>query len=288
MDHREVSGPAAVARKTVSVRMWRKAIAVLFTGFGALLLVFSLLGLNTYLGRYESKTVIGERFDAALAPKLKSVNELYGEALMRQGNWQNATSEEKMSAFYDVVVERFTYGSKAKYNLFSNWIMWVLGLFNSDAAYISDPDILLKYGFSIMCHQSSWVLATLAKKENLPFRHVELSGHVVMEAWWGDAWHLYDPSFEVIPLREGTILSGRDLEDKPYLVKLFYGNRGDCVEPLFATKYDNSFVTDGMFIWKAEVLSLIERVSNYAKWALPILMIIVGICLFLLGIKKGG
>ena len=264
----------------------KKVVGGLFIGIGALLMVFSLIGTCTHLGRYESKNVVEERFDANLASKVRNIDELHAEAIARNGNWQNATSEEKMSSFYDVVVERFSYGSKAKYNLFSNWIMSFLGLFNPNAAYISDPDVLLKYGFSVMCHQSSWVLATLAKKENVPFRHVELGGHVVLEAWWGDAWHLYDPAFEVIPTSGNKIYSVNDLEDKPCLVKSFYGNRGDAVAPLFATKYDNSFVTDGMFIWKAEVLSLIERVSNYAKWMIPFFMMIVGIFLFLLSLKN--
>ena len=264
----------------------KKVVGALFIGIGALLMVFLLIGTYTHLGRYESKTIVEERFNANLASKVKNIDELHSEAIVRNGNWQYATSEEKMSSFYDVVAERFSYGSKAKYNLFSNWIMWVLGLFNRNAAYISDPDALLKYGFSVMCHQSSWVLATLAKKENIPFRHVELSGHVVMEAWWGDAWHLYDPAFEVIPINGNVIYSVNDFEDDPYLIKVFYGNKGNIVAPLFASKYDNSFVTDGMFIWKAEVLSLIERVSNYAKWMIPFFMMIVGIFLFLLSLKN--
>ena len=263
--------------------MGKKISGGLFFGIGAILILLTLLGNFTNLGRYENKLVAGDRFDATLVSNINGIGELYGAAVARSDNWEQSPAKDRMTSLYGVVIDRFTHGSKAKYNPFSNWIMWFLGLFNHNAAYISDPDVLLKYGFSVMCHQSSWVLATLAKKENIPFRHVNLCGHVVMEAWWGDDWHLYDPSYEVIPIKGDVVYNVNDLENKPFLVKTYYGNRGDAVAPLFATKYNNSFVTDGMFIWKAEVLSLIERISNYAKWVLPFLMIIVGSFLFLLG-----
>ena len=247
-------------------------------GIGAILILLTLFGKFTDLGRYESKLVSGDRFDAVLVPNIRGIDELHREAASRRENWGHAPARDRMNSLYNVVAERFTYGSKAKYNLFSNWIMWSLGLFNRNAAYISDPDVLLEYGYSVMCHQSSWVLATLAKKENIPFRHVELSGHVVMEAWWGGTWHMYDPAFEVVPQERDEVYGVMALEDAPNLVKSHYGKRGDAVAPLFSSKYDNSFVTDGMFFWKADVLSRIERISNWLKWILPLLMMVVGSC----------
>jgi len=255
----------------------RKTFSGLLVGFGALLLLVSILGEVTNLGCYGGVDAADEVFDHELADKARSMAALRAEAIARQGDWLNTTQEDRMNALYSVVIQRFTYGSKAQYNIFSNWIMWGLGLFNRNAAFISNPEHLLKYGYTVMCHQASWVLAAMAREEKIPFRHVNLSGHVVMEAGWDNQWHLYDPAYEVVPKYDGKIVDANFLEDRPDLARLFFGKRGDVIASLFATKYNNSFVTNGMFIWKAEVLSLVAQISNYAKWVVPVLMIVLGV-----------
>lgn len=276
MDHPDVSSMAsAVVGKQMNIPI-KKTFSGFFFALGSLLLLVLLLGEVTNLGCYGGVNAEGEVFDQELADKARDMVALRAEAIARQGDWLNATSEDRMNALYSVVIQRFTYGSKAQYNIFSNWIMWGLGLFNRNAAFISNPDHLLKYGYTVMCHQASWVLAAMAREEKIPFRHVNLSGHVVMEAGWDNQWHLYDPAFEVVPKYDGKIVDVSFLEDRPDLVKVFYGKRGDVVARLFATKFNNSFVTNGMFIWKAQVLSLVEDISNYAKWFIPVLIICLG------------
>ena len=264
----------------------KKTFSGFFFGFGALLLLVSLMGEVTNLGCYGGVNAEGEAFDHELADKARDMAALRAEAIARQGDWLNATPEDRMNALYSVVIQRFTYGSKAQYNIFSNWIMWGLGRFNRNAAFISNPDHLLKYGYTAMCHQASWVLAAMAREEKIPFRHVNLSGHVVMEAGWDNQWHMYDPTYEVIPKYDGKIVDANFLENRPDLARLFFGKRGNVVAGLFATKCNNSFVTNGMFIWKAEVLSWVARISSYAKWVVPVLMIVLGVLLSLRQIRE--
>lgn len=60
-----------------------------------------------------------------------------------------------------------------------------------------NPAILLNSLESGYCDDASAVLANLGKAAGLTTRVIELSGHVVMEFFYNDNWHLFDPDKKV-------------------------------------------------------------------------------------------
>ena len=189
----------------------RYLLSIGFILLGALGLLLSLLGEVSDLGKYTSSDPRSwESFDQKLVDNTPDYISLQNklDSLINQSINQSMSEQEKMFQAYDLVTHRFTHTDEAKYNLFSNWLLWLMGKVYTPFAYIRQPEVLVNLGHSSLCSEQAYLLQTLAESQGIRTRSVGLNGHVVMEAWYDNDWHLYDPDLEVVPLLDdGRVLS---------------------------------------------------------------------------------
>ena len=260
-------------------------------GFGLLLvggglLLVAALGEWGGAGSFASSPIrSGERFDPALPTQTRSVEALYRAAEARvAGGLHELPPDEAMQVLFDIVADRFTDGAPL-HTPFTNWILWVLGRVHPAFATSRDPDLVLKHGHEAACGEISYVLLRITELAGIRPRHVGLFGHVVMEAWYDDGWHMYDPNFEVIPrAASGSVLSVSALSSDPSLVRQAYAGRAspakiESLVRIITSRNDNSFVSypiGAQFEWKSQVLMKAERVAEWLKFIIPGIVVLVG------------
>lgn len=248
------------------------------------MILLCLLGSMTNLSNYTNRNAQKwDRFDSSLPSKtfnLKTLQSYVADNL----DGKIFTNKQIMNELYYIVTDRFTHGS-ARYNIFSNWLLYSMGKMHPVFTFIRDPDVLLHYGHTGNCGQQSYLLLVLAERFGIRARHVGLKGHVVMEAWYSGEWHMYDPDLEVVPEVPGHgVISVEALSREPILIKTLYQGRGtpayvDYIIKIFTSREDNTFVSYprlAQFEWKANALSYFELIANWLKWILPLFMLVAG------------
>ncbi|ROO32505.1 hypothetical protein [Salinisphaera orenii] len=263
----------------------RRAIGYLAGSIGTVLIALSLLGDFTPLGQYSNDAPRSwESFDPEKVTRERSLAALRHDARTRLDDFESATSEAQMLALFETTTTRFSHSDGARYTIFSNWILAAAGLLNRNFSVIRDPERMVAGGHSLICSQSSYLLLTLARQEGIKVRHVGLDGHVVMEAWYDGAWHMFDPDQEVIARTEdGSIASVDDLAERSDLLESAYAqpNQRNLI-PIIASQANNSFVSypeGARFVWTADVLAHVERSTAVLKYVLPLLLVLVGFAL---------
>lgn len=267
----------------------------LFSGgfiiFGVLGLVVSLLGEVTSLGNYASLPPQSwEKFDSQLVSETPDLILLTDKLSALLQSSQNTSSQEKMLTAYHLVINRFTHSDQAKYNIFSNWLLWLMGEIYSPFSYILNPHVLVEKGHSALCSEQAYLLQTLAESANIPTRAVYLNGHVVMEAWYANDWHLFDPDLEVVPVLEnGRILSLDELAQSPELIQKYYMHRGTAeyvqhIVKIISSRQDNAFVLYWMM--EKHLNYRLQKIAYYLKWIFPLFLLLMGIGLYVKKSKK--
>jgi hypothetical protein len=265
---------------------------------GILLLALSLLGDGTAAGRYQNfPPRPWERFDPALSAATPDMRSLYRAAETRAGGpLRDLPAAKRMEVLFGVVSDRFTHGNRATYSPYSNWILWTLGLVVPRYRDIQDPDVLLKYGHSLLCGDVSFVLMGLAAMSGIPARHVLLNGHILMEAWYDGDWHAYDPDLEVwIRGQNGRVLSVREAIGRVPLITEAYAGKGDArflksVLEIFADPSDDRYLTyppRGLFGGSGQRPGRLEQAAGYGRYGIPAAFLAAGSLLLLAGWKKG-
>lgn len=253
-----------------------KYVGISMSLIGVVLLLVAAAGHWTAVGKYENASPRNwERFDSNLVDTLDSFQRLNESAKDRLP--ANASEREIMDALYDTVAERFTH-KNATHNFFSNWLLYLAGKIHPALSSIYDPYLLVGKGHSLLCGQSSYVLLSLALENGIKARHVGLDGHVVMEAWYDSDWHLFDPDLEVVPLDSaGAVLSVEELALNQELLEKYYGPHGFV--HIVGSRENNTYMSypeGSRFEWKTNVLVYIEKVMEVLKFALPIVLIVMG------------
>jgi hypothetical protein len=187
-----------------------------------------------------------------------------------------------MLALYGLVTERFTHRA-ARHTFFSNWLLSGMGAIHPAFAHIRVPETMVRRGYSLLCGQSSYVLLRLAMDNGIRARHVGLNGHVVMEAWYDNDWHLFDPDLEVVPRNvKGEIPGVEELARNQELLHQYYGDyhgtNASMVE-ILGSREDNTYMSyppGAWFGWKSNVLFWFEKFAEHLKFVLPVLMVIPG------------
>jgi hypothetical protein len=242
-----------------------------------MLLLVAVIGDCTRLGDYlSSPPRKWERFVPDSALEVKSYAQLLAQS--RQGQPRNEGPRQAMNRLYRLVTDRFTH-REASHTFFSNWLAYGLGYLNSGFSHIWSVDLMVRKGHSLLCDQSSYLLLRLAHDHGVRSRHVGLNGHVVMEAWYEDDWHLYDPDLEVLPVNsQGHVMSVEKLSHEKELLQSYYGRHG-MMEIVGSLQDDNyvSYPESARFTWQAELLSRLEPALQILKYLLPLMMVIVGI-----------
>lgn len=254
---------------------------------GAGLLLMSMIGEWSSLGDLPTKRArVWEHFDRGLAERTRTLDALYDAAKKKNGgNLRSLPPQQSMQSLFAIASARFTHGA-AVHTPLSNWMLWALGRIHPAFGAVRDPGILLKRSASAFCGEVSYVLMQLARKAGIRSRHVGLNGHIVMEAWYDGGWHMYDPDFEVAPLNgAGSVLSVAALSRNEDLIRKAYGGKSgsqlslDAVVRILTSREDNNFVSyppGSQFEWKSQILLHFEQSSEYLKFIVPALLIVVG------------
>jgi hypothetical protein len=180
-----------------------------------------------------------------------------------------------MDLLFEFVAKRFGH-KRLDHTIFTNWIMWFLGIPRPEIRSMRVPDNILKYGNHGFCSQTSYVLLTLAEQNGIPARHVNIKGtHVIMEAWYDGAWHMYDPDLKIKPTLNGNILSVVELSQERSLLEALYGNAPLFVERLPQMNLHSYARNGDWFIWSSHALMLIEIAADYLKFIVPILILVL-------------
>ncbi len=266
--------------------MVKKITAKTLAILGVSLLCVSLIGDFTSIGGYENNIPRAwERFDKSLVSKTRDIGDLILEAKRRQENFSTLNDEQKMIVLYEVVIDRFVHNEGARHTIYTNWLLYLGGKVVSPLGIIWDPDILVSKGHSLICSQSSYLLLQMALQNKIKARHVGLNGHVVMEAWYADDWHLFDPDAEVMPKDvSGRILSVDELSKNTDIVKKEYPIiKGEYIN-IIISREDNSFVSypvGAYFEWKSQVLFYFEKIAQVFKYLIPLFILFCSIYLLL-------
>jgi hypothetical protein len=273
----------------------RKRLGVILIALGCGLLAASAFGIWTHMGKYRNYPARPwERFDPVLAESTPDLDALYQAAEARaERPFEELPPSERMQFLYEAVSDRFTHGDRAVYSPFSNWVLWTLGYINRRYRDIQDPDVLLRNGHSALCGDVSYVLMRLASNAGIPSRHVLLNGHIVMEAWYSEGWHAYDPDFEVaVKDPGGLVLSAETLSGKPDLIRQAYAGRGspaflENLVSIYTTRNDNLWMTypaeSGITV-KGQRPGRVEQAARLGRILLPTAMVLLGA--FLAGVPR--
>ncbi len=111
-------------------------------------------------------------------------------------------------------------------------------------AEIHDPVKFLNvYGYGF-CDDCAATFSELTRAAGIKSRIHGLSGHVVGEAYYNGAWHMYDPDHEVVyRTKEGKVASVADLEMRPQIItatpKDPIGSNSQGIANLYTTTDNN-------------------------------------------------
>lgn len=199
------------------------------------------------------------------------------------------TNIQKMQYIYQFVVTRFNHKNgkgdgTPRYSLFDNYLLYFAGFIHPHLNHIKDPKYLFIQEKIQICSELSYLMVVMAEQQGIRARHVGLNGHVVMEAFYDDDWHMYDPLHKIIPIHNKEVKSVHFLERNPNILRKMY-QRSNYSEKfiehnldIFTSKHDNTFISYpplSQFNWKATVLLYFEKIMHYFKWLIPILLIMM-------------
>ncbi len=233
-----------------------------------------------YTGITPTVSFPKERFRPEIVAETRTLSDLVQFARRSSKSpFDTQPASEKMESFYQTVIDRFTHG-ELRHTVFTNWIMSAGGLFNGNISYIRVPDSVLKYSKGA-CSEISYILLRLAANVGIPARHVGLNGHVVMEAWYDNGWHMYDPDNEIVPRTRQGVASVDELSRNESLLNQYYGHMPD-VERTFRGRENHNYVAyprGSQFVWKARLLMIVETITEVVKFVIPGILIVAGIIL---------
>ncbi|GAA4321423.1 hypothetical protein [Flaviaesturariibacter amylovorans] len=144
---------------------------------------------------FKDATHGGEKFDPALAARLRSVNDVvsYTDSLA------TARSIDPKSLSYgllltDVIQRRFEHGYSS-YRLSQNWVASLAGSVKRDLAAVVIPDDILTFD-NAACSQQTMVLMEALGRKGIDMRTVLFHTHFAVEARYNGAWRLLDADVE--------------------------------------------------------------------------------------------
>jgi hypothetical protein len=257
----------------LSRRLLLRVSAWLAVGAGTGLLLVALLGDFTRLGQYRVyQPMSWDSHDPELVVRTRDRAALIAEAVQRvEASGAERSDRTLMNALYLVTIERFVHGA-AEHTPFTNWVVWARGLPNEHQIRLRDTDELLRRGHAALCGQISQLLADMARELGIEARLIQLEGHVVMEAYFDGAWHMYDADAEVgaSSLFDAPPAIDELIADPDRLTALYAPNNPQMVPVILST--DNNWIGD-----QDQYRVRLESIGSVAKYTVPLLMMMVGL-----------
>lgn len=169
------------------------------------------------------------------------------------------------------------HSDKRKIQIYENWVLWSGGKIYGPLSRTQNP-IRIVLGGKALCSEVSAVFNRIATLNNFDARFIGLNGHVVSEIRTDDGWHVVDPDFgvtyqvglKVLETREGVPLMREALSGRGYNEETI-----DKYIHLFQTSSDNTVFEVGVAL--SPRLYAIEQISEYLKWIIPIILVLLGI-----------
>ena len=162
----------------------------------------------------------------------------------------------------------------AKPTLFENWILWAYSQYIGHYEWKkTERAIRLGGGF---CSQHAIVFDNILKEQGIESRLLGLNGHVLNEILVDGKWRIYDPAYNVV-----FADSLKKLEDSPEKVFSAYKNakrpeeEAKHWEKVFSSAEDNWHFKSSKHY--SVIGYAIEITSFYLVWAIPLLMISIGL-----------
>ncbi len=167
-----------------------------------------------------------------------------------------------------------------KYNkptFFENYILWFFSKYLGYYEWRStEKAVRLGGGF---CSQHAIIFNNILMCQGMKSRILGLSGHVLNEVFLDGKWQVYDPTFG-IPFG----MSLKELEsdhEKVYQIYKEFG-RPDAEarhwQKIFASDYDNWYYHAAEnYAQRGYLIYIVEKISFYFIWAIPIIIISLGI-----------
>lgn len=190
-----------------------------------------------------------------------------------QINSLDSNKKENVILNYEKIIQTFPHGV-AVHTINTNWIMYILGKVHSTLGTMYKHENFFK-SQDLICSQSSYLLMKILEKQDITTRHVSLYGHVLLEVWFDNKWHMIDPDRRVIPYDNNEILSVNELIEKPDILRKYYDEE---TVNLFLTRENNSCVSypqGTYFEWKSNVLRYYEELMEVLKYLVPIFIFIL-------------
>jgi len=201
---------------------------------------------------------------------------------MSDEDWSTIDERAKMDAIMKSLRKTFDNG-RPRHTLETNWILFLLGQLNEYIAAPRIPNVMLRSTPVLQCGEFSYLAMRMALEEGIRARHVGLYGHVVMEAFYDDRWHMYDPSNEVYADSEGMTYPVSYLERHPETIGDIYRHRTrekiDRIIEKYGTTENNTYMTIPRGTWfnpKGEILMRFEAVAEVLKWIVPVMVLLFG------------
>lgn len=262
--------------KTQNITMRIASYVTILTS--TVLLLCSVLGVYTNLGHYSSKKAKNNyRLSENIVNKTPNIKKL-NKIAKKQFIPNDASKREIATGLFEIVSLRFSNGNRAEYNIFNNWVMGIFRYIPFEIAEnfitIHNPYDLVRFGHTALCDKQASVLLTLMNKNGVKGRIVGLNGHVVMEAYYDDSWHMYDPNQEVYVTNNSTVLPLSELEkiNKSFLKKYY---RSDFISIIKSA--DNNHPLPPNTMSNSPDYAQLQYYSHYLKWGIPLFFLIVSV-----------
>lgn len=194
--------------------------------------------------------------------------------------------QKAMSKIFEVVIRRYRH-RLANHNIFTNYLIWLAGILKRPWAQITDTELLLKYSNHGLCSQQAQTLVDIATKIGLKARIVGLNGHTVTEVFYNDRWHMFDPDYEIIPIKRERIYSVNELAENFALIEELYKESSQCVTKeslekiakIISSSEDNVFLKENTNICPR--IYVAQNFLEILKWIIPFFCIGIASFLFL-------
>lgn len=181
----------------------------------------------------------------------------------------------------DVVYKGTTHDRIRYIEFRENWVQWLVGSLYAPLRRTQDTNLLIRGGVA-ECSERSQILKTIAEDRGYRCRFVGLGGHVLLEVFIDNQWHVADPEFGLIFLRNASDLAEKKHEEEIRNALQARNIHHDQIEHYLAivqSKEDNLRMSIGQSI--SPRLKVLEEICKWLSWFIPVACLVASFSYFL-------
>lgn len=175
----------------------------------------------------------------------------------------------------NTIFESIAHNDKRRISIFENYLLWLAGKFYYPLGKTQDPYRIVSGGEGI-CSEVSMLFNSIARLNGYEARFVGLNGHVVSEIKTDHGWYVVDPDYGVVyPVGLEVLESEAGIP----MMTTMLSERGFSKATIqsyiqFFHSSEDNVIASGAAL--SPRLYLIERLSDWLKWIVPVLLIVLG------------